>query len=170
MRIPFILAVSFTFATVLAPGQRDQASAQYRVQETPALNGLGMLLFKDIELRLDGGIGNTAATSTVENTTSPDVQFPAIGKQWYGGIFIDKPIVSDFLEMAYDCELFGQRDWLPRNTFWRDLIFESIRLVAFYRAGDFRVAGAKRDAEFYVGGRLSLDLGRIFRHLPDFQR
>ena len=130
-----------------------------------------MFLFKDLELRLDGGKGNTASTSFVPNVIANPNQVvtPLVGTQWYGGVFVDKPIVSDFLEMAYDCE-FWQRDLFPRDSLLRDLLLEPIRLIAFYRAGDFRVSGNKRDSEFYIGGRFSLDVGRIARHIPLFQR
>jgi hypothetical protein len=140
------------------------AAAQLRVQETPALNGLGMLFFQDIEVRLDGGRGNTSGTLL----TNDDPQ-QVTRSQWYWGIFVDKPVVAHFLEMGYDCELWT-RDWLPRNTWYRDLFFEPIRLVAYYREGDFRVSGKSRDSEFYIGGRYSLDLGRIARHIPIFQK
>ena len=170
MRALLLAALSLIFAISLMPGLVGQVSAQYRLQETPALNGLGILLFKDIELRLDGGTGNTAATipesAAFDPSRNPDKQ---VGTQWYLGVFIDKPIVAHFLEMAYDCELW-QRDWVPRDTWYRDLFFEPIRVVAFYRQGDFRVSSRDRNEEFYIGGRYSLDLGRIARHIRVFQK
>jgi hypothetical protein len=166
MRAGFRCVFLLTAAVLLTLGCVTGASAQYRVQETPALNGLGMLIFKDVEFRVDGGRGNTAGTLFLDPATSTQ----QTRSQWYWGIFIDKPIIGQFLEMAYDTELFGQRDWVPRDTWYRDLFFEAIRLEASYRDGRFHVSGQNRDTEFYVGGRYSLDLGRIARHIPIFQK
>lgn len=166
MRVRFLLALSLTFASPLVPGHPGQALAQYRVQETPALNGLGLFLFKDIELRVDGGFGNTALTTGFDDNTRPEKQ---VSSQHYWGVFIDKPIVAHFLEMAYD-GAFWQRDWVARDTVGRDLFFEPIRVVAYYREGDFHVSNRTRSSEYYIGARYSLDLGRVARHLPWFQK
>lgn len=163
MRTPLVLAGLLSLVT-FAAGHESQVSAQLRVQETPALNGLGMLLFKDIEVRVDGGRGNTSGTLFLDEAERQQTR-----SQLYWGIFIDKPIIAHFLEMGYDCELW-KRDYVPRDTWYRDLFFEPIRLVASYREGDFRVSGKDRNSEFYIGGRYSLDLGRIARHIRMFQK
>jgi hypothetical protein len=140
----------------------DPVLAQIRVQETPALNGFGLFLLEDIEIRYETGRGNTSREITGEEPTRAR-------NGWYWGVFINKPIVAHFLEMAYDLE-WWQRDLVPRDTFMRDLLLEPIRLVAHYREGDFHVSGTRRDQEFFIGAQYSLNLGRIGRHFPLFQK
>jgi hypothetical protein len=158
-RLVLLSAIVSILAMATLPGA---AAAQIRVQETPALNGLGLFLLQDIEIRYEVGYGNTSRDISVQAPTRAQ-------SGWYWGVFVYKPIVAHFLEMAYDLE-FWQRDLVPRDTFWRDLLLEPIHLVAHYREGDFHVSGVSRDKEFFVGGQYSLNLGRIGRHIPIFQK
>lgn len=138
------------------------ASAQLRLQETPALGGLGHL-FRDVQVRFDAGVGTTATTTGFTQTT-----YPPSEEVWFWGIYVDKPVISTFLDMGYDL-VWWEREYFARDTPERELL-DAVRLVAHYRQGDFFVSGDQRKNEFYFGVRLVFDLGRFARHVPWFQR
>ena len=140
------------------------AAAQIRLQETPALNGLGSFLFEDVSIQLDAGYGD----DTLIRKSNKDS-----AKRATAGIYVDKPFIAYFLDIFYDRDRYLGEP-LERDTLTRDLLIEPIRFVAHYRVGDFSVLRGntikEQSSEFYVGIRYKLDLGRVFRHLPVFQK
>ena len=141
------------------------ATGQIRVQDTPALNGLGAFLFQDVTIQLDAGYGD----DTLIRSTSKD---PV--SRLTAGIYVDKPFVSYLFDIFYDRDRYLGEPW-ERDTPTRDLLIEPIRFVAFYKVGDFAVLRGvnnikEQNSEFYVGIRYKLDLGRLFRHVPVFQK
>jgi hypothetical protein len=140
------------------------ATAQIRLQETPALNGLGSFLFEDVSIQLDAGYG--------DDTPIRKSNRDAAGRTT-AGIYVDKPFLSYFPDIFYDRDRYLGEP-LERDTLTRDLLIEPIRFVAHYRIGDFAVLRGstikEQSSEFYVGIRYKLDLGRVFRHLPVFQK
>lgn len=158
------LSVAFVVSVAIALAWADSATAQIRVQDTPALNGLGTALFKDISIQLDAGYGNDSPIRESDELAAT---------RRSAGIFIDKAIIADILEIAYDRDLYLGNFW-ERDTWTRDLLIEPFRVVAHYRVGNFDVLRGSTikeyTGEFYVGVRYKLDLDRLFRHVPMFQR
>ncbi len=162
MKGSLLIGVVLVVSTIGVAGSPSPAGAQLRLQETPALYGWGHLL-KDVQVRFDAGVGNTSTTSNLEREET----WPQAGSAWFWGIYVDKPI-SAVLDVGYDL-VWWEREFLPRDTFWREVV-DTVRIVAFYRQGDFFVSGQPRKDEFYVGTRLVFDLGRLGRHFAPFQR
>jgi hypothetical protein len=158
------LMVAAFMALAIALGGVGHASAQIRLQETPALNGLGSFLFEDVSIQLDAGYGD----DTLVRKSNKDV-----AKRTMAGIFVDKPFVSYFLDIFYDRDRYLGEP-LERDTLTRDFLIEPLRFVAHYRVGDFSVVRGntvrEQSSDFYVGLRYKLELGRVFRHLPPFQK
>lgn len=150
------VAVTLTWA--------DGAGAQIRVQETPAIDGLGSFLFRDVSIQLDAGYGNDSPVLSGKDEAATRAS---------AGIYVDKPILSYFLDIFYDRDRYLGEP-LERDTITRDFLIEPLRFVAHYRVGNFAVLRGSTireyTGEFYVGVRYKLDLDRVFRHVPTFQK
>jgi hypothetical protein len=161
LRLLIVAALVFLATALLSVGH---AFAQIRLQETPALNGLGSFLFEDVSIQLDAGYGD----DTPIRKSTKDAAMRTIA-----GIFVDKPFVSYLLDIFYDRDRYLGEP-LERDTFTRDFLIEPFRFVAHYRVGDFAVVRGntvkEQSSDFYVGLQYKLELGRVFRHVPAFQK
>lgn len=158
--LTIVLVLSVAVAFVWA----DRAVAQIRVQDTPAIDGLGSFLFRDVSIQLDAGYGNDSPIRSGDEEAATRAT---------AGIFVDKPILSYFLDIFYDRDRYLGEP-LERDTITRDFLIEPLRFVAHYRVGNFAVLRGSTikeyTGEFYVGVRYKLDLDRVFRHFPAFQK
>ena len=123
LTVVLILSVAVAFAWV------DHAAAQIRVQETPAIDGLGSFLFRDVSLQLDAGYGNDSPILPGNDEAATRAS---------AGIFVDKPFLSYFFDIFYDRDRYLGEP-LERDTWTRDLLIEPLRFVAHYRVGNFAV-------------------------------
>jgi hypothetical protein len=159
-----ILAVALAVSVTVSLAWTDRAAAQIRVQETPAIDGLGSLIFKDVSIQLDAGYGNDSPIRKGDEEAATRAS---------AGIYVDKPFVAYFFDMLYDQNR-KTGEWTERDTPVRDFVIEPIRFVAHYRVGDFAVLRGNTiktyTSEFYVGIRYKLDLDRLFRHWPPLQK
>jgi hypothetical protein len=155
-----IVGVTFAVACVWT----ERAVAQIRVQDTPAINGLGAFFFKDVSIQLDAGYGNDSPIRSGDEEAATRAT---------AGIYVDKPFLSYLFDIYYDRDHYLGAKW-ERDHPVRDFVIEPLRFVAHYRVGNFAVLRGSSikeyNNEFYVGVRYKLDLDRLFRHVPVFQK
>lgn len=126
--------------------------------ETPALNAVGTLLSRDVRFEMSYGEADAAPRPTTAFRI---------------GVAIDKPVISHFLDLLYEKDVLLPEP-LQKDRLFRDAFIEPIRFDVRWIMGDTVTPSTGRvdriKSEYFIGVKYSLELGRVLRHLPVFQK